>query len=243
MSTVNPIMNSVAQIPLNLHAINVVAVVESLNGLSLADAFAIGAVDALELRLDLLETMPHADVISRLRLPWIATARDPAEGGSPSMTEPRRIELLEAAIGKASGIDVELRNVGVFGGIVRDIVESPSLLIVSCHDFQSAPSLPEARDLLRQAVAAGADVFKLAMTPSRPSEVGALMGLLESPEIPVSLMAMGRWGLAARLMYATSGSVLNYGWLENPVVSGQWQAVELKRQISLVTGGEGACDR
>lgn len=233
-------MNSVDQIPLNLQVINVVAIVESLNGLSLANAFAVGAVDALELRLDLLETMPHADVISRLQLPWIATARDPAEGGNLSMTAQGRIELFEAVIGQASAIDVELRNLGALGGIVRDIVESPSLLVVSCHDFQSAPSLPEAGDLLRQAVAAGADVFKLAVTPNRPSDVGALMGLLDSPEIPVSLMAMGRWGLAARLMYAASGSVLNYGWLEKPVVSGQWQAVELKRQISLVTGGEGA---
>jgi 3-dehydroquinate dehydratase-1 len=236
-------MNSIDLISLDFHAINVVAVVESLKGFALADAFAPGAVDALELRLDLLETMPQAGVAARLRLPWIATARDPSEGGNPSMPEQRRIELLEAAIGQASGIDVELRNVGTFARIVRDIVASPTILVVSCHDFQAAPSLPEAQELLRRAVVAGADVFKLAMTPHRASEVGALMGLFDSPEIPVSLMAMGRWGLPARLMYAAAGSVLNYGWVEKPVVSGQWQAVELKRQIALVTGGEGACGR
>lgn len=228
-------MNSTPLLSLSFDRVNVVGVVESVKGLDVASKLTEEAIDVLEFRLDQQIAVPADDLLNKLSLPWIATVRDSAEGGNPALSQDIRLQRFQEAVGRASAIDVELRNVKVYSTLLKTIATSASALILSHHNFQTAPSLAVARELLRQAVDAGADIFKLAVTPQRPSEVGMLMELLDAPEIPVSLMSMGRFGLAGRLIYATCGSVLNYGWLEKPVVSGQWQAVELKRQIALVS--------
>lgn len=213
----------------------VVAVVESRRGLEMVANLPPGAVDVCELRLDRLGCLPDADTIGSLALPWIATVRDPSEGGDRDFTATRRAPLFQQCVGLAAAIDVELENATARQELIREIQASNSSLILSFHDFQSAPDLKSARTLMRRAVDNGADIFKLAVTPQRPSEIGNLLELLDDPCIPVSLMAMGRWGLAARLLYAACGSVLNYGWVEEPVVSGQWEATELKKQLARVT--------
>jgi 3-dehydroquinate dehydratase-1 len=52
--------------------------------------------------------------------------------------------------------------------------------------------------------------------------------LLENSPLPLALMGMGRLGMASRVMLAAAGSVLNYGWLHRPNVTGQWSARELR---------------
>lgn len=228
-------MSDLSHIAFSLNRPLAVAVVESLVGLELLAAYATGAVDGCELRLDRMGQLPDNSSIASLAMPWIATVRDPMEGGDTKCDEPKRLALFEQCVGRASAIDVELRNVSAHAPLVSDIRESASALILSHHDFQSSPDLASARDLMHRAADAGADVFKLAVTPQVPSQIGCLLTLLDNPCIPVSLMAMGRWGLSARLLYAACGSVLNYGWVEEPVVSGQWPAIELKKQIARVT--------
>jgi len=212
----------------------VVAVVESLNGLQVVSRFPQGAVDVCELRLDRLGALPDAASIESIKTPWLATVRDPAEGGDRQLDETERDSMFHQCVGFAAAIDLELRNVTSKHDLVREIQSSSSKLILSFHDFESAPELDSARELMRRAIDHGADIFKLAVTPQRPSQIGYLLELLDDPVIPVSLMAMGRWGLPARLLYAACGSLLNYGWVEKPVVPGQWQAVELKKQLTLV---------
>ncbi|MFY8215049.1 MAG: type I 3-dehydroquinate dehydratase, partial [Chthoniobacterales bacterium] len=194
--------------------------------------------DVCELRLDRLGRVPDAEIIRSLAMPWIATVRDPSEGGGLGLDETQRAALFHECVGRASAIDVELENATARQELIREIEASNSSLILSFHDFQSAPDLKSARALMRRAVDGGADVFKLAVTPQRPSEIGNLLELLDDPCIPVSLMAMGRWGLAARLLCAACGSLLNYGWVEEAVVSGQWEATELKKQLDRVTSTE-----
>jgi len=46
------------------------------------------------------------------------------------------------------------------------------------------------------------------------------------------VMGMGNFGKISRLTLAKAGSVLNYGYLDHPNAPGQWEARDLKRQIS-----------
>lgn len=228
-------MREIKTPPLALDRAQAVAVVESMNGLDIVCGYESGAVDAVELRLDQLGMLPVGRDLARLTTPWIATVRDPTEGGNPAVTQAARSELLFSAASCASAVDVELRNLVPLSSEIAAIRAGGAVLVLSYHDFSGAPAYEVAAEMLERAANAGADIFKIAVTPRHPSEVGALMQLLDAPAIPVSLMAMGPWGRAARLVYAACGSVLNYGWVEKPVVSGQWQALELKQQIARVT--------
>ena len=51
---------------------------------------------------------------------------------------------------------------------------------------------------------------------------------------PLSVMGMGPLGKASRLLFARAGSLLNYGYLGEPQVSGQWSALTLKARLEEV---------
>ena len=50
--------------------------------------------------------------------------------------------------------------------------------------------------------------------------------------LPLSVMGMGRFGKISRLLFAQAGSVLNYGYLDRPNASGQWEATSLKKRLA-----------
>ena len=49
-------------------------------------------------------------------------------------------------------------------------------------------------------------------------------------------MGMGRFGKVSRLLFAQAGAVLNYGYLDKPNASGQWEATLLKKRIAELAG-------
>lgn len=212
-----------------------VAVVEDIEAAQRVATWAGADADMVELRLDRLGVSGGEAENLISPWPWIATARDPAEGGATGTDERERRAKLAAAIGRAAAIDIELRNVATYGSLAREVRSGGSKLLVSAHDFQSCPSADTALSMRADAIAAGADIFKLAVTPRRAGEIGALLALLDDPPIPVALMAMGPLGMASRLLCAAGGSVLNYGWVTRPAVPGQWEARELKTLISRLT--------
>ena len=82
--------------------------------------------------------------------------------------------------------------------------------------------------MLKQANDAGADVLKIATHTKTPGDVAQLLNLLETTPLPLAVMGMGPLGMASRVILAAAGSVLNYGWLHRPNVTGQWSAKELR---------------
>ncbi len=50
--------------------------------------------------------------------------------------------------------------------------------------------------------------------------------------LPLSVMGMGRFGKISRLLLAQAGSILNYGYLDRPNASGQWEARLLKCRLA-----------
>ncbi len=217
--------------PLRLDRPNVVGVIQSRKAFALAAALAPRILDAIEIRLDLLGAATGSAKLPALRTPVIATARHPREGGAPGLTSSQRSSLYRGALGIARAIDVELASLAEMAAVVAEARAADLLVILSVHDFQKTPDPARMRGLMLRAMDAGADVFKIAVTPRGPRDLGALIELLDRPPLPVAAMGMGPYGKLSRLLCGSCGSVLNYGWIERAAASGQWPAAEMRRLL------------
>lgn len=200
--------------------VNVVGIVETPAALRRARAL---PLDAVELRLDAFESAPG---LGAFPLPLIATARSPREGGRNDLNARERASRYLAVLGRVDAIDVELASRAGMTAVLEAARAAGAKIILSFHDFAGTPS--GLRALQRRAAAAGADVFKIAVTPRSPRELAALLELLDDPPVPTSVMGMGPLGRASRVAAMACGSVLNYGWIERPNAAGQWSASELR---------------
>ncbi len=130
----------------------------------------------------------------------------------------------------AHALDIELASVPKWPASSPPPARKKRRVILSFHDFSGTPR--NLRTLQKRAAAAGADIFKVAVTPRHPAELAALLALLDAPPVPTSVMGMGPLGKVSRLAAARCGSVLNYGWIERPNVAGQWSAAELRERLA-----------
>ena len=201
----------------------VVGIVDSPAALRAAGRLRRGEVDFLEWRADFLGTG-----IVKSKIPRIVTARHPAEGGQNAMSAAARREALLELIPAAALVDVEIRSLGGMEKVLSEARKAGVGVITSFHDFQKTPSSARLKDLVKQACDAGADVLKIATRADSPADVARLLNLLEMAPLPLAVMGMGPLGMASRVMLAASGSVLNYGWLHRPNVTGQWSAKDLR---------------
>ena len=201
----------------------IVGIVDSPEALKAAKRLTAKEVDFLEWRADFLGTG-----IVESKIPWIVTARHPAEGGQNAMSLSARRETLLELLPSAALVDVEIRSMRGMKEVLTKARKAGVGVIASFHDFQKTPPASRLEDLVKQACDDGADVLKIATRADSPADVARLLNLLERSPLPLALMGMGRLGMASRVMLAAAGSVLNYGWLHRPNVSGQWSARELR---------------
>lgn len=181
------------------------------------------SVDFLEWRADCLGTG-----IVECGFQWIVTARHPGEGGQNAMgAVARRAALLEL-LPSASVVDVEIRSLRGMEAVVREAKAGGVAVLASFHDFRTTPGVERLIGLARQAAEAGADAVKIAAHTARPRDVARLLEFLDRAPLPAAVMGMGPLGMASRVVLAAAGSILNYGWLHRPNVSGQWSAAELR---------------
>jgi 3-dehydroquinate dehydratase I len=234
-----------AEIPYNMSSIinsrflrgepKIVGTVHSPESLRSALRLRKGEVDFLEFRVDHFAGDPGSllRAAPRLSAPIIVTIRHPAEGGAFNLAAKRRRELFSEFLPVANCIDIELRSVVGFGDVLAKARAAGVGVIVSDHHFYRTPSARILAARLHRAIQARADVFKVAAFAANPPDVATLLTLLAKPApIPLSVMGMGRFGKASRLLFAQAGSVLNYGYLDKPNASGQWEATLLKKRIA-----------
>lgn len=207
---------------------NVVGIVETPTAVRRAHSFAPGALDIVEVRLDALETAPD---LRGLAHPILATVRAPEEGGRNDLNVRERASRYLAVLDCVAAIDVELASRKALAGVLEAAREAGRRIVLSYHDFSGSPSLSSLRAMQRRALDAGADIFKVALTPRTPGELATLLTLLDNPPLPTAAMGMGQYGKISRLAAAACGSVLNYGWIEKPNVTGQWSAAELRARL------------
>jgi len=231
----------------------VVAAVHSPASLALARKMRRGEVDFLELRVDAFAAL-GADqthlllrAASRLSLPLIVTVRHFREGGAARLDARQRRDLFEQFLPHAALIDVELRSAKELASVLKSARERGAKIILSHHDFQKTPSREKLGQLANEARSAGADIFKIAAKAANPRELAVLFDFLASEAgekksrsagsvfaPALSVMAMGEFGKISRLLFAKTGSVLNYGFLDKANASGQWPAKLLKKRIAEV---------
>jgi 3-dehydroquinate dehydratase-1 len=212
----------------------VVATVHSVGALRCALKLPPRCVDVLELRLDCFaaDPLPLLRALPKLKFPLLLTARHPAEGGAAALSVNERRALFSQFLPHASLIDVELRSVKSMELIIDRARDLGAGVVISNHHFHRTPAPEQLAELAARARASGADVFKLAAFASRPVDVASLLSLLSANhKMQVSVMGMGPLGKASRLLFARAGSVLNYGYLDKPNASGQWEARLLRKRV------------
>ena len=202
---------------------NLVGVIHTAGGFLEAG---IPGVDAVEVRVDALSRPPLARQIAELPVPAIITVRCPEEGGLQRMSDDDRRKRYLALLPAAAAVDLELRSAESMRDVCEAVLREGKTLILSFHDFQSTPSLSDLNNVCAKMRDVGANILKIATKTETVGEVSRLLTLLERPSTPVAVMGMGALGRASRLLFAKAGSVLNYGWLDKPQISGQWSARE-----------------
>lgn len=187
-------------------------------------------VDLLEARLDALSGLA---LPRKWKLPVIATARHPREGGVGGHSLATRRRMLEEAIPWASAIDVELRSAKQLDPVIALAHQHGRTVILSHHDFSSTPSLSTLRSLAARAAGAGADLFKVAAFLNDPTDLIRLAEFQAgNAPVPLVVMGMGPAGRFSRIVLAGMGAPLCYGWLGKPQVPGQWPALELRSLLA-----------
>jgi 3-dehydroquinate dehydratase-1 len=216
---------------------HVVATVHSDASLAAARTLRAGDVDFIELRVDAFaqDPEPLLHAAAELPAPLIVTVRHPMEGGTAAaLTVEKRRELFEKFLHCAAVVDVELRSAMELSQVLENARASGTKILLSHHDFQKTPAREQLAALAQQAREAGADIFKVAAVASEASDLATLLDFLicEKNGLALSVMAMGAFGKISRLLFAQTGSVLNYGFLDQANASGQWPARLLKERIA-----------
>ncbi len=229
-----------------LHYPLVVATVHTRRGIALATKATTAEADVLELRLDLLE--PHLPALRKalpnLDLPLLITARHPSEGGATYLSLPQRIALLEEFLPSAAWLDIELRQLARMRPLYDLAASSGVRRVLSSHHFRNTPASPSLAAIVSSAGAEQPDVVKIATKLRTPQDLAQLLMILRPSPRPtkptktatpaIAAMGMGDLGAVSRLTLGRCGSVLNYGFLDQPQVVGQWPAATLKKLLGIL---------
>jgi 3-dehydroquinate dehydratase-1 len=192
-------------------------------------------VDLLEVRVDHFVTnlKPLVRALPQLRFPLILTVRHPLEGGASGLPSSERISLYQQFLDHAALIDVELRSASRLKLLLQAAQDRGVVRILSWHDFRSTPPLASLQRRWSAAAQYRPQIIKFATTTQKPKHLATLVSFLATrPASPqTSLMGMGPFGKISRLTLAAAGSCLNYGYLGEQQLSGQWSAKLLKQRL------------
>jgi 3-dehydroquinate dehydratase-1 len=190
--------------------------------------------DLVELRVDGYPNFPGwiaiGEQIEAYEIPVFVTIRLANEGGKWSGPDSDRWPLLEEAVRRLSGIDVELNSeiVELAAELTADLKK---LCVLSHHDFTGMPPLEMMRKMLEHAHEREA-IGKIAATVNTPEDLATLQSLLSHPwPLPVCLIGMGPLGRETRLSFPRHGSCFTYGYLDTAGAPGQYSAAELMRHF------------
>jgi len=186
-----------------------------------------------EWRADCFGGAHVASEIKALRRPIILTVRDPREGGqNKELTMEMRAKLYEIYLPYASMIDIEAACAQNLIKIVTLAKERFNAgLIISCHRFDTKAMLFKLDQAAAIAFEYQANVLKLAVTADTLEVFQKFLTyyvrIKQRNIIPVSAMAMGKFGPVSRLLFGMDRTQLIYGYLATPAVKGQLHVTEI----------------
>lgn len=168
--------------------------------------------------------------------PALLTVRREDEGGMNSLSPDDRRTRLWNFLPRARLLDLEIASLADFQDIVREATRLGIPVIASFHDFSGTPSGEVLRAAAERALGMGATAVKFATTLRSSADLATLATLQENSSCPMATMGMGPMGRVSRLLLASLGSVLNYGYLDQPTIPGQWPAARLRELIRELRG-------
>ncbi|MBX7059239.1 MAG: type I 3-dehydroquinate dehydratase [Leptospirales bacterium] len=187
-------------------------------------------VSLLELRADSFQGGPHGaaeftarlDPLLRQSFGLLATIREgDAWHGS------QRLAAFHSLAPLVDAIDVE------FESLQRDELaalahDQRKLLLLSTHDFQSAPTDAQLDLTLLEADRLQAAIVKIAVRARNIEELERLLNYCgKHKERGLVMIAMGEAGLLSRVAAPFFGSLISYGYLDHPNAPGQLSVREL----------------
>lgn len=220
-----------------------VGTIHSPAALKAALALPKGSVDFLEVRVDhfVADLASLRKALPKLKAPLIVTVRHPGEGGAAPLTFKARAELYREFLPAAALIDIELRSAKALEPILDEAEAAGVWRIISWHQFSTTPTLTKLRAQYLAAKAFSPEIVKFATRTKTAAHLATLLSLAaEAPHTPrISLMGMKEFGQISRLTLAAAGSVLNYGYLGECQVPGQWPARVLAQRLAELRGPSG----
>jgi len=194
--------------------------------------------DILEVRLDKMarpaDWLPRCAALQSGGKPVLLTVRLRAEGGDWEHDDEQRLEIYRQGLLELAAVDVELSSV-----ICRAVARAASRLkkasVISFHDFEKTPPLRELCVIVEKAQAIGS-IAKVSTRIRGQGDVDVLHSLLRQRwEKPLCVIGMGRAWSKTRVLFATLGSCLTYGYLDRPTAPGQLSAADLVRRLRRAT--------
>ncbi len=198
--------------------------------------------DIIEVRADALEDPAPNKVRRLLRKVNKATGRDviltvrpKGEGGAFKGPEEDRRSLLEACLGEARYVDLELEMPSLVD-TAKKARDASTDIIVSHHNFQGTPAEEDMMAILKREHEAGADIAKLAVTANNMRDVLRLLGvtLSASQKWRICTISMGKLGTLSRVAAPLLGSSLVYGYVSRPTAPGQLSVDEVKHVLEIL---------
>jgi len=177
-------------------------------------------VDLYEVRIDLIGD-GWQEWVGRLQRPWIATNRLRAEGGKWTGDESGRIGKLMEAVRLGAGIvDIELCTKDL-EKVVTEIKTHKAECLISVHDMKGTPYLHDLAGIVRQEIAAGANICKIVTTAQRFEDNLTMLRLFDSfPDNRLVAFSMGQLGIVSRVLSPMMGGYFTYA----AIVEGQESA-------------------
>lgn len=211
----------------DLTNINVVGIIDTSISNSQIKTFADSGVDIFEIRADLFnKPIDHVtDYINNVvktsapTAPLIGTLRECANIKGDRVNEyislAQHVDIIDIELGMQKSRDIV------------DAVSAHTCIMVSEHDFEKTPTVPELDDIVKRSLDQGAQIVKIATTANSFKDVTRLLRYTEDCDMPLVTMAMGDIGRITRLAAPCFGSLFVYGYLRKPLVSGQLSVGEI----------------
>lgn len=179
--------------------------------------------DVIELRLDLLEGDPAAQVRhcrKQAALPLIATLRSAHEGGRYFGNADEWMERISPLLPFVDYVDIEQR----FSTHAPVIRMAGKQIIASCHEprMLSLAELFQAERSLR----AFGDIPKIIVTPQDENDLIDLISFTTAAKKPICTGVMGSQFRFARAILPLFGSAFVYCHTGNPTAEGQFSVAE-----------------
>lgn len=206
------------------------------------------APDLLEWRVDALDAAGDASALGAaaraLRaaagtLPLLVTLRAAREGGRDhGLDDAARVARLTALIGMGVADLVDLET-DAAPEALRDLREACRrqgvALVLSAHHFDRTPPVAQMLAAFRRAADLGADVAKLAVMPTVPGDVDALLAATAQADaalaIPIVSMSMGEAGVPSRVRGFRHGSRITWASAAAASAPGQLPLAELRARL------------